>query len=149
MGQNNATRAFLNKKSNRAGSLITLDDIQPMWGGRQIILTGSGQATIRIVEHGLVERRYEITISPVDLQRIFAAIIENDFLTIQPADRPGLPDEARPKITLANAGGETHAVEKWAGVKDARFDMIYVALVQLEALTVGIEPAYSGPYSTI
>src|SRR5690349_20707875 len=132
MSEANATNTFLGSKKVRSAVRITLDDIQPMWGGRQIILPGSGQVTIRIVEHGLVERRYEITLSPVDLGRIFAAIIENDFLTIQPADRPGLPDEGRPKITLANAAHKTHAVEKWAGVKDARFDMIYVALVQLE-----------------
>jgi hypothetical protein len=62
-------------------------------------------------------------------------VIENDFVTIEPFERPGIPDEARPSITLANATGEQRTISKWAGVEDRRFDAVYAALLRLKALS--------------
>ncbi len=69
-------------------------------------------------------------------------------MTIQPPDRPGIPDESRPTITLTNAVGETRTVAKWAGVVDDRFDAIYAAMREFETLTQHMEPIYSGPFTS-
>ena len=60
--------------------------------------------------------------------------------------RPGIPDEARPSITLVNAAGDKRVVAKWAGVKNERFDTVYSAMARLETFTTHLEPVSTGPY---
>lgn len=143
----NATYAFLGDEPGWPSAHIELADIQGLWGGRKITVHGPGQVIAQIVGRGMFERRYEFAIEQADWRHLLDIAVQNDFVTIQPADRPGLPDEAHPAITLTNAAGESRTVAKWAGVKDDRFDAVYVALVQLEALTLGLEPITSGPFT--
>ena len=125
---------------------IELYDVQGLWGGRRIRVRGDGQLIVQIIGHGLIEQRYELTLSPSGFQQLLKALIENDFLTLHPEERPGIPDEAGPTITVINAAGEKWAVAKWAGVKDERFAAIYAEFLRLEVLTQSIEPVYRGPF---
>jgi hypothetical protein len=145
MGHLNTTREFLGDETQRAAAKFELYDVQGLWGGR-IIYAGSLQrAVVRLIQPGMFERRYEF--APGDeLRQILDLFVEHDFLTIQPAERPGIPDEARPRITLENAAGDKRSASKWARVKDERFDAIYRALLHLEEFTHRIDPVYSGPY---
>ncbi len=95
----------------------------------------------------MFERRYEFTLEMAAWQRLLSVFLENDFVTIQPPDRPGIPDEAHPTITLTNAAGEARACSKWAGVVDDHFDQVYAAMMELETATQHLEPIYNGPFN--
>ncbi len=143
----NATRTFLGDEQQWPDTHIALCDVQGLWGGRKITAAGSGQVVVQIVERGMFERRYAFAIDRAGWQRLLNVFLQYDFVTIQPADRPGIPDEARPTITLTNAAGEARTVAKWAGVADDRFEAIYAALIQLETSTQHMEPISSGPFT--
>ncbi len=70
----------------------------------------------------------------MEWQQLIQVLIENDFVTINPIERPGIPDEGRPRITLVNAAGDQCVVAKWAGVEDVRFNAVYTALMRLKSL---------------
>lgn len=146
MNQLNATRTFLGDEARWSKVQIELNDVQPLWGGRNIRVKSNRHVVVQIVERGLQERRYEFEISESDWRQLLTALIDNDFVTIQPADRPGIPDEARPTITLTNASNERHSVSKWAGVKDDRFATVYGAMLHLMTNTAQLKPIYRGPY---
>ncbi len=114
---------------------VELDDVQALWGGRRIVLHG-GRVSIEVIERGGREQRYVLEFDRDQLIEILQQFVHSDFLTIHPSERPGRPDEARPKITLTNASGQATSVAKWAGVKDARFDALHARLLQLEKLAV-------------
>ncbi len=135
MEPGNPTRVFLGDETHWPAVSIELFDVQGLWGGHRIRVTDGGQMTVRIVQRGMIEQRYELQLNPADFQQLMEALIENDFVTLHPAERPGIPDEARPTITVINAAGEKWTVAKWADVKDARFDAIYAEFLRLEALT--------------
>lgn len=145
MEASSATQTFLGDEPGRSAVRVELSDVQGLWGGRRIAAE-RGKAVLRLIGRGMSERRFEITLPQAEWDKLLDAFIVNDFLTIEPADRMGIPDEARPRITLVNTVGERHSVEKWAGVKDARFEAVYAAITGLERLTQGIEPVYSGSY---
>jgi hypothetical protein len=141
-----STQVFLGDETYWPAVSIELIDVQGLWGGRRIRVTDGGQMVVQIVQPGMIEQRYELRLSPSDFQQLLRVLIENDFLTLHPADRPGIPDEARPAITVINAAGEKWMVAKWAGVKDERFSAIYAEFLRLEALTKSLQPVYRGPF---
>jgi hypothetical protein len=149
MEQVNATQDFLGDETQPAAASIELYDVQGLWGGRRIYVEGTRRAVVQLIQPGMLERRYEFAPGDDDIQQILDLFVENDFLTIKPNERPGIPDEARPRITLVNAAGVKWAVDKWAGAKDERFDAIYRALLRLEELTKTLDPVYSGPYKIV
>ncbi len=135
MERSNPTQAFLGDETHWPSVSIELFDVQGLWGGRRIRVTDGGQMIVQVVQRRMIEQRYELRPSPSDFRQLLSVLIDNDFLTLQPAERPGIPDEARPTITVVNAAGEKCTVAKWAGVKDARFAGIYAEFLRLEALT--------------
>ena len=150
MEEPNATRLFLGDEANWAGASIELYDVQALWGGRRIYAEWSKKTVVRLVERGShLERRYEVALGKDEITRLFDLFVEQDFLTIHPAERPGIPDEARPRIGLASGGGDKREVAKWAGVEDDRFETLYRALLCLEALVADLDPVYVGPYEAV
>src|SRR5512143_1348873 len=146
MEQGNTTQVFLGDEAHWPAVTIELFDVQGLWGGRRIRVTDGRQLMVQIVQRGMIEQRYELRLSESNFQQLLRTLIENDFLTLRPAERPGIPDEARPTITVINAAGEKWTIAKWAGVKDARFGAIYAEFLKLEALTQSLEPMYRGPF---
>jgi hypothetical protein len=147
MKGSNATRAFLGSETQWAAARVELSDVQGLWGGRRIQAAGSGQVIVQLVQPGMIERRYQFALDAGEWKRLLDLLVEKDFLTIRPIERPGIPDESRPCITLVNAQGNQWAVAKWAGVKEERFHSVYAALRSLETFTPHLEPVYSGPYA--
>ena len=145
MEQVNATQHFLGNESQWPAARIELVDVQGLWGGRRILVQGAKRVVVQLVEPTMRERRYEFALQPDELQRLLELFVENDFLTIRPSERAGIPDEARPSIRLVNEGGDEWTVAKWAGIADERFDVLYEALLRLEALAQKGEPVYRGP----
>ncbi len=142
----NATLEFLGEPAQRSAARLELNDVQGLWGGRRITLS-AGRAVVQLVQTGMQETRFEFAPGDGEFERLLDQFIENDFLSIQPLERPGIPDEARPTLIFWNAAGEKKAVSKWAGVKDERFDALYQSMLQYETLTHNLEPTYRGPYS--
>ena len=142
----NATQFFLGDESMWSAVHVELDDIQGLWGGRRIAVIGTRQVVVQRVQLGMQERRYVFELGPAAWMQLLQVIVENDFVTIQPMERSGIPDEARPCITVENAAKEERSVAKWAGVNDERFDALYQALLKMETLTEALEPVYEGPY---
>src|ERR1041385_7965660 len=139
-----ATQTFLGDESQRGVASVELVDIQGLWGGRRILVSGSRKVLVQRVLRGQLEKRYEFELSIDEWNRLLDLFVEYDFLTISPAERPGIPDEAHPSISLMNVGGDKWTVSKWAGVTDERFDSLYATLMHLEKLTAHLEPTYSG-----
>ncbi len=131
----NATQIFLGDESGWSAASIELHDVQGLWGGHIIRVTGARRVTVQIIPTTRIERRAEFELDVADWQQLMQVLIENDFVTIQPLERPGLPDEGWPRLTLINAVGEQHVVSKWAGVVDQRFGVVYSALLRLKNLS--------------
>ncbi len=144
--QENQTQVFLGKEKRWSLTSIELNDVQALWGGERILLKGSGRAVVQAVSQGLQEQRYETILEQPIYDHILEVCIEQDFITIRPAERPGIPDEARPTITVVNGNGARIVISKWAGVKDERFKRVYLAIKEAASTIRNLPPVYRGPY---
>jgi hypothetical protein len=142
----NQTRAYLREPYLWPGASLELDEVQWLHGGRRIFVYGTGQTLVQIVSPGPQERRYEFRLGREEVRRLFQLCVENNLITLKPEQRSGLPDEAQPRLRLANISDYPCEVSKWAGVKDTRFDAIYKAMRQLEERTQQMEPVFTGRY---
>lgn len=124
----NATTQFLGKPYAWSGMGAELVDVQPLFGGLRLTLLGRN-VYLTDVAPGGGETRYRLPLWRDEKEAFCRVCIEQDFLTIRPPERNGLPDEARPAITLKNRRGQRHTVAKWAGVADERFEAVYAALL--------------------
>ncbi len=138
----NQTSAFLGNRFSWSKIKIELDDVQPLHGGIKVHLPGwtMGQAFVTRVAPGGKETKYKILLWQQEKEQICQLCVDHDFLTIEPENRAGVPDEARPAITLTKQVGEIHTTAKWAGIEDVRFDAIYDALRQIGERTKGKKP---------
>lgn len=127
----NQTQAFLGRGDRWRAARIELDDVQPLWGGRRVSVAGTGSCGVQIVGPAGAETRRAFVLLPEEVRRLFALCVENDILATPPSARPGLPDEARPAITLVNGDGQRRQAAVWAGAMDAAFRAVYVALCAL------------------
>lgn len=92
------------------------------------------------VARGCRESVYQLSLKPGEREVLCQLFVAQDFLTIRPEERPGIPDEARPRIIMTNAQGVSHACAKWAGVVDERFDVLYQALLALASRAAENKP---------
>ena len=140
----NKTAEFLIHEALWNKASLELHDVQPLFGGVIVLLPGwtSSEARVGRVAPGGSETKYRLPLkwTEKEKEQLIRLCVENDFLTIQPAQRPGIPDEARPMLTLRNSKHESHTVVKWAGVADARFDAIYQAMLALAERTAQLKP---------
>jgi hypothetical protein len=139
----NETAEFLGHRYSWSSAGIELEMVQPLFGGVRVRLptwTGSLVFVTRVSADG-EETKYRLGLGMGEKEGLCESFVEQDFLTIQPEERPGIPDEARPRITLTNRQHQSHTVAKWAGVVDERFDALYELLLALAARTAGQEPA--------
>lgn len=152
------TFEFLGAYDDWPATRITLADIQPLFGGRQVWCSGDGTALVRSVRPGdqgdLIEQIYRLDLEPADAERILLACLSQDFVTLTSAEQSALPDHARPEIVLVNQRGQRHAVENWDppvpggnAEADRRFTAVYGELRRLEAVArEQSEPVHAGPY---
>ncbi|MCP4427861.1 MAG: hypothetical protein GY803_25540, partial [Chloroflexi bacterium] len=131
------TASFLGYEFNWSKAGIELDDVQPLHGGVRVKLPAytMSQALITQVAPGGKETKYRLSLGLKEKDELCRLFIEQEFLTIQPEERSGIPDEARPSITLTNRQRQSHTVAKWTGVADPRFDALYDALMALSQRT--------------
>jgi hypothetical protein len=140
----NETAVFLSNEYSWRNASLELVDVQPLHGGVRVFLPGWTSAELivnRFARDGS-ETKFRIRLdwTAKEKEELMRLCIEHDFCTIQPENRLGIPDEARPRLTLTNSKQKSHTITKWAGVTDARFDAIYQQLLALAARTEGQRP---------
>lgn len=130
---------------------VILLDVQGLWGGQDLWISDDGQAVCRIAEapsrgqSALQESRYRFKLSGEERETLLRSVNDHRLLFIKTKDRLGVPDEARPLISV-KSGAKEHAVAKWAGDKHVDFDAIYQSLRQVcESGRKGM-PVFSGAY---
>ncbi|MFH0886630.1 MAG: hypothetical protein V1843_00520 [bacterium] len=121
----------------RTKTIIELRDIQGLFGGRNIIVNGSGIATVEAVyvdpkTKKLAHKTYTAQICKCDVENFLYMAIAKDFVNIKIKERLGVPDEARPTITITNFEGKKHSISKWANDSNERFDVLYSELLKIE-----------------
>lgn len=140
----NKTAAFLSHEYSWNKASLELHDVQPLFGGVIVRLPGwtHSQALVSRIAPDGTETKYRLPLkwTEGEKEKLLRLCVEHDFLTIQPEERSGIPDEARPSLTLGNSKRESHTVAKWAGVAHARFDAIYHALLALVERTEDLQP---------
>lgn len=131
----NKTAEFLGHTYRWNKASLELHDVQPLFGGISVLVPGWTSGVVYVSRFALdgTEIKYRVPLNWVagEKAQIIRLCVEQDFLTIQPEERPGIPDEARPGLTLGNDKRERHTIAKWAGVQEPRFDAIYQALLAL------------------
>jgi len=129
----NATSAFLGDESRWSGVRVSLDDVQALWGGFRVQAAGDGVVIVTIVDRGGLEQKRTSILDHIRWRELILLLIEFDAVAIDRPQRPGLPDETFRRLTLVNADERVVSVSKWAGVRDERFDSVYVAMRALGA----------------
>lgn len=145
----NSTKIFLGNNKTWDNVKIILSDVQGLFGGRNIYILGTGKTVVQTVspgQGGLQEKRYTFNINKTEVNSLIEKFIENDFLTIKTSDRPGIPDEARPTITIINEKGNRFSVSKWAGDKNDRWDPIGFELLKFQNKTEKLTPIFEGRF---
>ncbi len=151
------TLDFIGLPADWPGIRLRLDDIHPLFGGRSIWVDGSGTAFVRSVRsdaHGLNEEIYRLDLGRDDIERLLAACLAQDFVSLVSASHVAPPDQARPVITLINGQGQQQSVSNWeprvpGGDEnmDRRFAAVHGELRRLEMVArEGVSPVHTGPY---
>jgi len=120
--------------------------VQPLFGGQDVYLDGSGDCILRAVDKGLQEKRYRLKLAAEESQALRRMCIRADLAYLEVKERPGVPDEAHPEISLTSAAGETRKVAKWANDKVPAFDKVYALLAGMAKRTADLKPEFEGPY---
>ncbi len=153
----NSTLEFLGPESDWRAVQMELRDIQPIFGGRDVWMDGSGNVCVRSVRttpQALEEKIYRLTLDESAVERIFDRFIARDFISLSIPEQSGPPDHGRPEIAVTNCRGQRHGVTGWdpplSGsdpVAEQRFRAVYSAFLGLESMArETAEPLHSGVY---
>jgi hypothetical protein len=153
----NSTLEFLGAESDWRAVQMELRDIQPLFGGRDVWVDGSGNVCVRSVQTtagGLEEKIYRLPQEESAAERTLEAFIAQDFLSLCIPEQTGPPDHGRPEIRLTNFRGQLHEMTGWdpplSGsdpVVEQRFRAVYRALLRLESVAKETaEPLHRGVY---
>ncbi len=155
--RSNETSEFIGAVSDRHDLYMELRDIQPIYGGRDVWVDGSGNVLIRSVQstaQGLEEKIFPLKLDQNDANRIIESFIAQDFVSLKIPEQSAEPDHARPSIVLINSGGDQHSQEAWEPplpgsdpVASDRFRKIYRQFLRLETMARETDVTiYSGMY---
>ncbi len=140
----NKTATFLGPEYTWHRVQIELHDVQALHGGVRVVLPSftAQQSFVTCYAPGGEETRYKLRLGWQEKKALCALCVAHDLLAIESEQRMGIPDEARPEITLTNAQRRSHTVALWAGAvaDNERFAAVYQALLSLIARTAGQKP---------
>jgi len=126
---------------------VSLLDVQGLFGGRNVYVSADGVVIVQSVDRGMYERRFKGRLKPEQLLELSTALTRSGFFTLQIPDRLGVPDEARPTITVTLKSGASRSVARWANDKNAAFDVVYGLLKRFEKQHSSGSPARTGRYN--
>ena len=115
---------------------LVLQDVQGLFGGQSLWVSADRTAYVQLVgrragEPALWERRYKTTLTAEEWAEAERLIRAHHLLTVKMPNRPGVPDEAHPVITIVTRAGATTRIGKWANDKHPDFDPVYSFLIGL------------------
>ncbi|MCX5675739.1 MAG: hypothetical protein NTX87_12095 [Planctomycetota bacterium] len=142
----NATAKFLGPEADWPKCKLVLRDVQGLFGGQDVYLDGSGDCILRAVDKGLKEKRFRLKLAAEESLALRRMCIRADLAYLEIKERPGVPDEAHPEISITSAAGETRKVAKWANDKVPAFDKVYALLAGMAKRTADLKPEFEGPY---
>lgn len=115
---------------------IVLSDVQGLFGGQDLWALRDGTAFVQFAGHSpdhgeLWSSRYRFRVTASQWKEVERLVGVHKFATIKTPQRPGVPDEARPDITLLTQSGTRVTISKWANDKVPDFDAVYNYLLEL------------------
>ncbi len=128
---------------------LVLRDVQGLHGGRNVYVGNDGNVTVQAVtptETGLREQRFEFRLTDDERQALRQLLVQHPPRKIRIPLRPGIPDQARPEITLVATGGLATTIAKWDDERHPDFDALYARLQHYEAATKKRRPVWEGRY---
>lgn len=123
---------------------IRLDHIQGLFGGQSLVVVTDGHLYARKVlprkDGGMSEARFQLRLTEAQVAELQTLIRSSGIADYKESKRYGIPDEARPRITITEPGRKRIEVEKWANTKDARFDVLYNRLLEWVEKAAKVKP---------
>lgn len=126
--------------------LLRLDDVQGFSGGQTLVLDSSGNLFVRKVDHELKESGFHMKLPAEEFTALREFVGSSGIKKYQEKSRPGVPDEARPLITLTLPGESKVKAMKWVNDKDPKFDKLYDRLLELVEKAARGTPYQKGDY---
>ncbi len=128
---------------------VALYDVQGLYGGRNLYLTGEGTLLVSTVTPGLREQRHRLQLPAADVAALERLLFDaHPIGAIAIPERMGVPDEARPALRVTTRAGAEREVAKWANDVHEDFDALYRALLALETRAVEEgERVFDGEFS--
>jgi hypothetical protein len=123
-GVANETARFLGQTYDWGRAALRLHDVQPLHGGVVVELPGFGMGTayVTVVGRDGRETRYRLLLDIREKLELLQLCVDVNLLALQSSTRLGIPDEARPTITLQQPRrGESFQVRQWEGEMTAEF----------------------------
>lgn len=131
---------------------IILHDVHPLFGGQNVYINEKGNTLVQSVyrsekqkQSGLREKRYIFDLNKAEFEKITTVVYQH-FFNIDIHDRLGVPDEAKPTITVKTTNGKSRKVAKWANDTDRHFDIIYSELLHIVKLAETRKSIYEGKF---
>jgi hypothetical protein len=129
---------------------LILRDVQGLHGGRNVYLRENGTVVVQGVSPtgtGLHERRFEFALSEQQSGELQQLLVRHPPGKIRLPARPGIPDQARPEITLVTRDGAVTTVAKWDDDRHPDFDALYGYFLRLAREAEDGHPVWEGDYS--
>ncbi len=132
---------------------LMLKDVQALHGGQNVYLRADGQGFCQVVvwdiqASSLYERRYRIKVSDDGMQRLTKLMRNPSFSPPSSPTRPGVPDEAKPAISVVFVSGKTIQVSKWANDTYPAFDQVYEMLLAEVRTARQMTPVHEGTFDS-
>lgn len=131
---------------------FALQDIQGLWGGRDVYVYPNDTCLIRVVGEGnwlgrgLREHRYRGTLPAGTVESLRKTPKDCHFASYREVRRNGVPDEARPRILWRREGLPVFSADKWDNHKSPRFDPLESALRGCVEVAKFTRTLYNGAY---
>jgi hypothetical protein len=116
--------------------MVILKDVQPLYGGQNLYLSRNGTGFCQLVSRhpgvpALFEKRYRFALPSDAMRELLQLISDHSFVDIASSVKPGLPDSAKPTISVRFASGKSVSVSRWLHDNHTDFDAIYRALLEV------------------
>jgi len=128
---------------------FALRDVQGLHGGRNVTVFPEGRVVAQIVsptETGLHERRFEMMLTKDQQESLRQLLSQHPPARIRIPMNPGIPDQARPEISLTAHDGSVTTVAKWDDDRHKDFDALYDHLLRFVRQMERTKPHWEGLY---
>jgi len=119
--------------------------------GRNIYVFPDGRVVAQIVsptETGLHERRFKMMLTMDQQESLRRLLSQHPPSRIHIPVYPGIPDQARPEITVIYPDGTAVTVAKWDDDRHPDFDALYNFFLRLTHQVKMLKPVWEGRYSS-